>query len=285
MRKKRLNGVTKFKNMKKITLCLSIAFLYNILVPNLFAQKTTIGLESGVNLIGTQKTEISTDFNPGLHMGFTLKYDLKSNLSLNSGLFYTQKKKRYTSHDTTSILNGIGGLIGIDSSFAIDGMDLNSYSATNGLSTMNQVELPIYVSYEHKHFVFNAGGYLSFQMNARNKEHKVTQTPIFEAIDIENLISNFDSTGFISSFLPPAYEETTSENSSMDNLAQMDYGLLFGVSYRVNNLQFNAKYILGIPDYRIEIRTEDEKSRHQFLRLSLTYFLGAENKGGKASME
>lgn len=236
-----------------------------------YGQKLQLGLTLGSNLIKTQTTSISNNFNLGAYSGIKVRYELNDKFSFSSGVFLSQRKK-YFAHptDTGSIFDqyqAIMSAFGQDSAISIPGINTSTYADSTGMLTENYLEIPLLCSYSMKGFNVIAGPYIGFLMNGRSKGQIVTRAPSIETVDF----STFDSTGAISAFLPPAYSQTTYETSSIDNFRRMDYGGIFGIGYTVNNLQFNLLYTYGIKDYR-KIFSGDTDN-HKAIRLTVTYLV------------
>lgn len=236
-----------------------------------YGQKLQLGLTLGSNLIKTQTTSISNNFNLGAYSGIKVRYELNDKFSFSSGVFFSQRKK-YFAHptDTGSIFDqyqAIMSAFGQDSAISIPGINTDMYTDSSGMLTESYLEIPLLCSYNMNGFNVIAGPYIGFLMAGRSKGQIVTRAPAIESVDF----STFDSTGTISSFLPPAYSETTYETSSSDNFRKTDYGGIFGIGYTVNNLQFNLLYTYGIKDYR-KIFSGDTDN-HKAIRLTVSYLV------------
>jgi len=258
-----------------------------LIISNTKGQGLNVGIELGSNIIPIEKTDLGRNFHIGPYAGVSVKYDFSEKLSISSGLFFSQRKKMYFSSDTSLLMSAFddffsflgGGSMGLDSLLDIPGVDLNVYEKTKGIATENYIELPVMVSYTLRNISVSAGPYIGFLMNGKKKEEIRTTTPLLQVVDI----STFDTTGFISSFLPPADETVFDESSSIDNLKRITVGAAFGLGYSMDNVRFNLNYTMSFDDYRID-RGEDEKDVHKSIRVSVSYFFGDPNKNAEPSL-
>ena len=247
------------------------------------AQKIYLGLELGSNVISVEKTALGRNFQLGPYAGVSLNYNLRENLRISSGLFYSQRKKMYFESDTSSAFDDLlsfgGNSEEFDSLVNMPGVDMSVYENTKGMATENYLEIPIMVSYTYDNFVVSAGPYVGFLMSARKKEEIRTTTPLFQVFDV----SLIDSTGMFSMFLPPADETRSTESSSINNLQRFDIGAAFGLGYRMDNVKFNLSYTIGFRDYRID-QGADDKNTHKAIRASVSYYFGSGETEAKPSL-
>jgi len=270
----------------KNKILISIISLFSFFGSN--AQKVFVGLEMGSNIVPVEKTSLGNNFHLGPYAGVSINYKLTDNFSISSGLFFSQRKKMYIENDTSSVLSafddllsfgGGGSSLELDSLINLPGVNLDVYESTIGFATENYLEIPIIASYNYKNFVFSGGPYLGFLINGRKKEETRTTTPVFQVFDV----SSIDSSGLLTSFLPPADETIFKESSSIDNLQRFDIGANIGLGYTMDNVRFNLNYTMGFRDYRIE-NVEEKKSRHNAIRVSVSYFFGSDTANSIPSL-
>lgn len=247
--------------MKNKTFSTFIALVLNLCAFSQFY----ISPEFGTNLLKIRKTDLGKDFHIGWHGGLRVSYELNSYFTLESGAYFTQKSQSFEEKDTSPV-----EIFGFNlEDLGIPGTDFNKYSSTEGIVSQYYVQVPIVATYSFKGFHISYGPYLAYMVHAWTKQEEFTEVPFMKAFNIEE----FDTTGFISAFLPPAESTNFSESSSRENLNCMDWGFKSTVSYRPNNFGIQLSYLLGLPDYRID-RGELEKKRHHYFQLTMSYRFG-----------
>ena len=257
--------------MKKITL-LSFAL---ILATALFSQKISLGPEVGVNLIHTEKTELGNDYQLGMHFGIQVRYNLNEHFAISSGVYATQKKKKYTTVDTTTTPDLVGGLLGGFLGGGAGNSEANVYNTTKGLVSELYLEIPILMHYKIKNVDFFAGPYTNILLNANRKEVTTSEST---AVDPTSLIpGGFGGLGGLLSGLTSSPDEGSTESTSTEGLSATDFGVIAGVGYHVNNLQFNLMYTYGFLDYRTDIENE-AKINHEVIRFSVAYLFKFKKK-------
>ena len=262
--------------MKKIIIPLLLLFSIS-----LHGQKVSLGPEIGVNIIPIENTNIGYNFQLGYHFGGHLKYHFSEHFKLSTGLFLTQKKKKYDAVNISSVFDLFGDLIlsagidtsGMDSTIRAFGVNTDVIETTHGMASELFIEIPVLANYKYKNFNLYAGPYAGILLTANKKEEKRTEIPLLNVIDF----SQFDSTGFINYFLPPADETTTSSKSDKENLRLLDFGFNIGIGYEMNNLHFNLMYSQGLLDYRQD-QGGESTSRLKTIRLSMVYLFDAEKQ-------
>lgn len=275
--------------MKKLALLFAMISLTGI------AQKAKLGPQFGMNLIQLEKEDHGRNFHPGWYGGAAFDYDFNNWLSIQTGIMYSQKRQTFTDSDTTAF--DFFGLI--DSSFAIEGIDLNTYTKIEGRTSQHYFDVPIMASFKYKGMSLNVGGYVGFMFTARTRQKEITNTPFIQTIDPAVLIEGFtgtDSTGgsggggfggfdvnsLISSLLPAGYEEEFTEATGMTGLRIFDYGVRANIGYQPNQFGVYAGYQFGIPDYR---KSPTEKTqRHHFVQFSIRYMFGLGKNLGNPSL-
>ncbi len=238
------------------------------------AQKVSIGPELGMNIIPIENENLGRNFQMGFHIGAHLKYHISDNFRISTGLFITQKKKMYLKNDTSSVFELFGDFIQftgmseeeLDSMVAATGANTDVTEETKGIVTETFINIPILANYKYKNLNLYLGPYAGFLLTANRKEETRTQIPLLNVFDI----SQFDSTGFASAFLPPADETNSSQTSGKNGLNSVDIGMIAGIGYEMNNLHFNLMYSQGFLDYRSEQGEEDLSPLNTF-RFSIVY--------------
>lgn len=234
-----------------------------------FAQKMRLGPEIGMNLLKIESSKLGKDYQPGLHGGATFEYDFFEWMSVKTGFFYTQKKQSYEEFDTVPLV-----LFGFDpSDLGLEGIDFNTYSETNGRYNQHHFELPVLANFKWEGINVGIGGYCSFLFNANSKEITESRSPFMQFIDF----SSFDESGLLTSFLPKAYDESTSSSSSPSNLRQFDLGFKASIGYQYDQVGFHAAYQYGMLDFR-QLNTTTTKIPHQYFQFSVNYLF---DLGGK----
>lgn len=272
--------------MKKT--CLLFLIIWSNLV---IGQKVSLGPELGLNIVPLENTNYGYNYQMGFHAGLQIKYKLSDHFSLVSGLSLTQKKKKYAQKDTSSIFEYFGSALKfagideeeLDSIAQSFGANTNVLESTDGVVAEMLIEIPLMVNYTYKNFNVYAGPYFGLLINANFKEETQTQIPLLDVLDI----SQFDSTGLASAFLPDADETSSSSNSSTDGLNKLDIGVNLGIGYQMNQLHFNLFYSKGFLDYtnggdsikkefdkdgKETTEREIESSTLSTFRFSLVYF-------------
>ncbi|MDX2359631.1 MAG: outer membrane beta-barrel protein [Crocinitomicaceae bacterium] len=236
------------------------------------AQKIFVGPEIGLNLINVQEQEIGDNFQPGLYAGAAVDYQFFDWLSLRTGVYCSQSRHSYSSEDTSALdlLGGLGGGLGglLDSSFAIPGIDMNTYTSIEGRRSHYSIQIPIQANFSWKNIQLFVGGYVGFMIAGSQKQKTIERSPLMETIDLGAI----DPSGFISAFLPPAYAETHEETSGTEGFRVFDYGLKFGLGYQLKEFGVQASYSFGIPDYRNDNEGEDLRA-NRFFQFSVRYML------------
>jgi len=227
-----------------------------------FSQKISIGPELGMNLIKTEKNQLQTSFQSAWYTGISANYKINGWLSVKAGLNYNQKIKTYSFSDTT--ISPTVALTGLDS---INGIDLRTYSNTNGRHSLNFIQLPIMTSFIYKDISFTIGGYIGYMFSSRTKESYEEKTPFMSTFDI----SSIDPTGiFAGSLLPPAQKSEFTETSNSSYINSIDFGIKSGISYTINELNFNVSYLYGFNNYSNSYPSSVNLNYHYF-QMSISY--------------
>lgn len=270
--------------MKNLKLILTTTIL--ILTNNFFAQKISLGPEVGINLIPTEKTDIGSNYQLGFHLGVQIKYHFSESFSLSSGLYATQKKKLYSSIDTTTTPDPLGGLIGGFGGFGGTGGGAPSaggnneaevYTTTSGIVTELYLQMPILANYEIANINFYAGPYAGLLLSATRKEKYDVEST---ATDVSSFLpSGFGALGAL--LQPSNNEPESSTTKSKEGLATIDFGATAGIGYRVDKLNFNLFYSMGFLDYRKD-KGNESIDKHNLVQFSVAYLF---NIGGSKGLK
>ena len=263
--------------MKNLKLILTTTIL--ILTNNFFAQKISLGPEVGINLIPTEKTDIGSNYQLGFHLGAQIKYHFSESFSLSSGLYATQKKKLYSSIDTTTTPDPLGGLIG-----GLGGLgggttsnEANVYTTTTGIVTELYLQIPLLANYEIANINFYAGPYAGLLLSATRKEKYDVEST---ATDVSSFLpSGFGALGAL--LQPSNNEPEPSTTKSKEGLATIDFGATAGIGYRVDKLNFNLFYSMGFLDYRKD-KGNESIDKHNLVQFSIAYLF---NIGGSKGLK
>ncbi|MFK8039508.1 MAG: porin family protein [Crocinitomicaceae bacterium] len=240
------------------TLFLS-CFLYN----SSFSQSWSYGPEIGMNLIKIDQSHTGGNYSPSWHVGGFTKLSLNDFFSIQTGIYFSQKKQSYSSADTA--LSTIFSVIGISDDF--DQFDLNTYTNTTGRTTQNYIEIPFLAKISYKGVNLFSGIYTGFMFNSTNKEIQSKNTPVLSLINPEIL-------GPLSTLLPASSEITENVIQNPSNLKPFDFGAKFGASYLFDRLELNIAYSLGLLDYRND-SSGLISQKHQYFQMSISYNFGA----------
>lgn len=267
--------------MKRISLLICLLSFLSITLLN--AQKISLGPELGLSIIPTEKTDIGNNYQLGYFFGAQVKYQLNEKLSLKSGLFLSQKKKQYSSIDTTIVADPIGGLLGGfgGQTGGIPGIggddEAEEYKTTTGIVTELYLQFPVLANYEIAKINVFAGPYVGLLLSAQRKEQYKTEST---ATDVSSFLpSGFGALGNL--FQPANNEPSNATINSKDGLSSIDLGLTAGIGYRIDKLNFNVYYSYGFLDYRKD-KTDNELETHHLTTFSITYLF---NLGGSKGLK
>lgn len=245
------------------------------------AQKISLGPELGVNIIPMENTNYGYNYQLGFHVGGHLKYHISDKFKISTGIYLTQKKKKYDYADTSSVFEYFSELFQfgfvdeqeVDSIAQQFGVNTDVYENGNGMVSELFIKVPILANFKFKNFNTYIGPYTGLLFSATKKEELRTQIPLMNVIDF----SQFDSTGFASAFLPKADEIENSSKSDKTNLKSIDIGFNVGIGYEMNNLHFNLMYSQSFFDYRKDRKNEAYSPLRTF-RISIMYLFDLEKK-------
>ena len=244
------------------------------------SQTITVGPVLGLNIIAVEKQQSGDNFQLGLHVGGAIDYKINNLISIESGIYLTQKRQLTTDADTSvaSFLSFLGPDI------SVPGIDLNTYSTIESRQSQSYIEIPVLAVLNFSGFRLSAGMYAGFMVSSKRKDKITSDTPLLSTIDLDTLLGLGGvggAGGLFSAFLPKAHEESFSETTDNNNLKAFDFGLRAGLGYQKNEFGFYASYNFGFSDFRKD-RLNDDIKRHQYFQLSIRYMLPV-NKKSKSS--
>lgn len=245
-----------------------------------YAQKLEFGPELGFNLIKVETQNIGDNYQIGWHTGVFSEYELKKWFGVSAGLYYTQKRHSFESSEVSQ--NALSLLLAQQGIDIIDGIDLNTYSQTNGRVSLNYLQLPILAVFKHKNFNLKLGGYFGYMFNTRSKTNEVKTTPFVSVVDLGALgLDAIDPSisQLLGSFLPEPTETNFSETTSKNGLSSIDFGLKSGITYQANAVGFSAYYVYGLKDYRSSLTTSSIENNSYFqFSIAYSFAKGSLNK-------
>lgn len=246
-----------------------------------FSQNFSFGPEAGINIIPTENTNIGQNYQLGFVAGGNFKYHISDNFKISTGIYLSQKKKKYAVSDTSSLVDMFSEFLQltgdnseIDSLINSVGVNTDILNTTNGIASSIFIEVPILANFSYKSFNFYVGPYFGALIAVNKKEEVITHTPLLNAFDVSQL----DTSGFLSFFLPPENDTITKTSTAKDNFRSLDFGANVGIGYEMNNVHFNLMYSQGLVDYRID-KKNGTNSPYNSIRVSVAYLFNyKENK-------
>jgi len=246
-------------------------------IPFIGSSQYYVGPELGANVIQMNTSELGRDFQLGWFGGVTGEYRFNKWISLRTGIHISQAKHSYSSSDT-SVLELLDGIV--DSSLAIPGIDLNTYTDVEGVQQAMYIQVPVQARFQWKGLSLAAGPYVGFLVTGLQREVVTERSPALDNIDLSGL----DPTGgLFSSFIPPAYQQTSSRTRGTDGLRFFDWGVKGGLGYQWNNVGFELSYSFGIPDHRTVFEVGSAQ-RNQFYQASFRYLFELKGKKKRPSL-
>lgn len=237
--------------MNKLTGFTFIAIL-SVLSYSSFAQ--SFGIKGGLNLNNIAKDykvsdeEEATKMNIGYTFGLAVYYPLNDVISLQSGLEWSAKGFKHDLEDD------------LPAGATVDGYDK---------WTINYIDIPLHVAYNISGFQVYAGGFLGFGVSGKNK---------WDYTETENGLDIIHKGEESIKFIKEYGEGDITENESP--LRRLNYGLNFGLGYRINAIQVNAGYSLGLANItpgiknNPEFEPKDYKVSTRTINISAIYFFG-----------
>lgn len=229
-----------------------------------FGQKWKVTPEAGINVLAVEKDTFGTDYKPTFNGGITGSYNFTESFGIRTGVFFTRKAHTITGADTSQV-----NLFGLEEAIPqLESVDLSIFEESKTRTTQTYLEFPVLATYKFRQFNFYAGPYFSYMLSANSVTQTFTRIPALQAFDV----SSIDSTGFISAFLPPAYDEDISKSNSVSGLNTIDVGFKAGFGLEVDNIGLNAYYNYGFLNFRTS--NPGRITNYHYLQLSLSYSFG-----------
>lgn len=264
--------------MKKLFFLICICTAFNL--SNLSAQKIYLGPDLGVNLAPTTKSGSSQNYQLGFTGGLRSDFVIGKDLTLRTGVYFTQKKQGYDSLSVGSLIDTFEGLLGgiVDPEELFGaGLNFDINRQYDGVSTHNFIEIPLQVSYQTGNISFALGGYAAYMVSAESKATITENTPLLQTIDLGELLG--EGSEILSTFLPAASEQRDLISEGTDNYNLFDYGIRGGIAYVTeNNLSFNLTYEHGLVDYRKNVPTDSNFSPFKNITFTVAYMVGVKKK-------
>lgn len=241
---------------------------------NANAQKSSLTLcpEIGTLLEPLRSTEaLGNHFHLGINGGLHLKYDVSSNFSVSFRTLASTRKKSFFYESSfreegriNEWIKSFGPTFGVDTNFLL--LDTNgsfikitTYNKYNGSHKQLFIDFPLTANYKYQNFSVYGGFYLSLLLRNETVTETYSETPALDLINTDS----FPEINLIIKLLFPNHRQTeVNYNVSKTNILTVDYGLLLGTSYHVNQLYFYARYMMGIPDYRTETNGDEKYANH-----------------------
>ncbi len=290
--------------MKRFFLLLGGILFLNLNI--LSAQKLFLGPELGVNLSPTVETGNTQNYQLGVNGGLRLSYAFNDQLSLRSGVYFTQKHQSFDSTSVGSILDVINGALGgfggggFDAEELLEGIggagfNLDVNRRYEGIIKGNFIEIPLMIEATTGSVTFSLGGYAAYMVSAESNTTITETTPLLQVVDIEDLLGEGAGgiSGLFDLFLPKANGTSTEIDASLRNYNTFDYGIKGGISYTSSdNLIFDLSYQHGLRDYRVnrpvdlEETTFNENTFEPFKNITFTmaYQFGLKKKADSVFM-
>jgi hypothetical protein len=223
---------------------LRITLLINFILLSVFTafSQVRVGLTIGGNA-STNYFDIDSDFGDepptkyklGLRAGVLVEIPLiPEKLSLQPSLLYSGKGFSYDMKKE------------LEDQLRPSGANLDSYSGYARVK-YNYVEVPLNLVYTLKGFQFLAGPYMAYGIGGSFKHdfsfivngQKTDSEDIYpsDELDIKPIYKEVDQ---------ELYDELTKDEDLLDYFRGFDYGLNFGLGYRIQRVQLNVGYSLGL---------------------------------------
>lgn len=238
--------------MIKKFICVTILVLVSLKV----ISQDSFGFEAGTVVsslnIKSNHENTSTKFNLGIRLGINYLHNFTNSFDLESGIFYCQKGQK-KEHGTTGSYNGIEVWVEF----------LETYK-------LNYLEIPVSINYNFNNLFISTGLYFSYCLNGfyskkNSTKNAQTQELIAEYTTKSDLFKEDDD--FLTMIIN---DDKTAE--------RFDYGLYFGIGYRVERFAVKSNFDLGIP-FIVENKEPYsrgfpiENYRNRALSLSLIYHI------------
>ncbi|KAA9340670.1 porin family protein [Adhaeribacter soli] len=242
--------------MKKTATLLG-AFALSLLSFQSFSQ-VKLGLKAGANIStfgydfkDSEEETLSNDITKnkiGYHVGLAAEFGFTDNLSLQSGLIWTNKGAKY------------------DYSLSEDGVEME----IKGKTSLNYLEIPLNLTYKISNFQIQAGPYVAYGIGGKEElESKFTFMGETDT-DKDDADVKFKNT----------VEESDFDEENTTFYRALDLGLNFGIGYMAGPVLLNANYSLGMsnltPDFDgdDDDSADDSKIKNRVIGISATYFFG-----------
>lgn len=205
--------------------------------------------------------EIATKMKVGFHIGLISDIPINEMFSFQPGLLFTAKGWNY---DLDEIYKDYGEID--PRSVNASGVDIDGYARVN----LNYLEIPLNIAFKANALQVYAGPYVALGIGGKEKmDFTVSVNGDSETIKEEWKFK-------------PAFGEVKDADLDEDEDAftALDYGLNFGLGYKVGPILIQGGYSLGLgnitPKYEGMSDTDrsDYKDSNRVITLSVSYFFG-----------
>jgi hypothetical protein len=214
-----------------------------------------IGIEAGtvvssLNIKSNQENN-SPKLRLGIKIGLNYLRNLNNSLDLESGIFYYQKGQN-NEHETTGSSSGTSARFEYFEEYKL-----------------NYLEIPVSVKYNYNNFFISTGVYISYCFSGFYSEKKNTINA-----QTEELMNEYKTKSDLfkedDDFFNPLFNDTRTAK-------RFDYGLKFGIGYRLGRFTVKSNFDLGFP-FVVENKESSifgfptENYQNRALTLTLVYY-------------
>ncbi len=226
-----------------------------------------ISIRGGLNLNNISQDfkesdwEYETKIRPGFHIGPVIDLDFSPQLGFQTGLLFTSKGFAVDLEDQ-DFDNGFYREEDFD--IEVDGSSRSRY---------NYFEIPLNLVFKVDDLQFFAGPYLSFGVGGKSiMDYSLKVTAMGETIYEEEVDEEWD--------LKPVFGDVDYDDLDDDEEAfnALDFGLNFGLGYRVGPVMLNAGYSLGLGNITpgidgSDFDPADMKMSNRVINVSASFYL------------
>lgn len=248
--------------MKKLNIFFALIFLACLTFSA--SAQIEIGIKVGGNLSNIHQDfkdsdeEMPTKMKVGFHVGLTSDIPINEMFSFQPGLLFTTKGYNY---DLDELVEEDDNPVKSTNAVEVDG-----YMRTS----LNYIEIPLNIAFKTGDLQIFAGPYLAVGIGGKHKA------------DFSYSIMGYEETEKYEIKLKPAFGEVDYEELGEDEdaFSALDYGLNFGVGYRLGPVLIQGAYSLGLGNITPKYKDDDDNDRSDYkmtnrvITLSVSYFFG-----------